>query len=253
MLTRSMRFARFLTLGSVAMVTALWMSCAQNTPIEAPVYEVTQLPPAEITPYTLQPRDTISVVFWGNTELDQELTIRPDGMISLPFVDEVRAGGLTPKQLDDELTRRYTGELARPEITVIVRDVPGYRYYIGGEVQQQGAYPLAGNVTLVQAIQEAGGFTTTARRHEVLVIRTKPTGERSAWSVDTRPIISGANPNADFALAAADIIFVPRSKITNINLFVDQYINQVLPNFVRVQLNLFEGTVFSSDSGTTNP
>ena len=105
--------------------------------------------------------------------------------------------------------------------------------------------------SMVQAIQEAGGFLTTARRHEVLVIRTKPTGERSAWSVDTRPIISGANPNADFALAAADIIFVPRSQITNINLFVDQYINQVIPEFVRIQLNLFEGSVFSTADDPT--
>ena len=229
-----------------AAIAGIYSACAQNTPIKAPKHEVTQLPPAKLEPYLLQPGDSISIVFWGNSDLDQELAIRPDGMISLPFVDEVQAAGLTPKELDDALTKGYTGELARPEITVIVRDVPSYRYFIGGEVEEQGAYPLVGHVTLAQAIQEAGGFLTTARRKEVLLIRTKPTGERFAWSVDLMPVITGADPTADLALAPADIIFVPRSKITNIGLFVDQYINNVIPDFIRIQLTLFDQAVFAS-------
>ena len=70
-----------------AAVVALDISCAGNTPVKAPKYqpEVTQLSPVEIHPYQLRPGDSISVVFWGNSELDQELTIRPDGRISLPF------------------------------------------------------------------------------------------------------------------------------------------------------------------------
>jgi len=228
------------------MTLGLLISCAQSTPIKAPSVTTTPLPPLKIEAYRLQPGDSISVVFWGQSEFDQELSIRPDGRISLPFVDEVQAGGLTPKELDDELTRLYTGELASPEITIIVREVPSQRIYVGGEVEEQGAYPIVGHLTITQAVQEAGGFLTTARRSEVLLIRTESTGERFARQVDLRPVISGRDLSLDISLQPFDIVFVPRSKITNIGLFVEQYINNIIPDFVRIQLTVFDQALLTS-------
>lgn len=206
----------------------------------------TPLPPVEFQPYRLQVGDLISVVFWGNPDLNQDVTIRPDGQISLPFVDEVQAAGLTPAQLDDELTGRYTGELARPEITIIVRDVPSNRVFVGGEVAQPGAYALVGTVTLAQVVHEAGGFLSSARRGEILLIRTEPTGERFARSVDLLPVLSGKNPAADVSLKPFDVVFVPRTKITNFGLFVDQYVNQIVPDWFFINVPVYDEPLIRS-------
>jgi protein involved in polysaccharide export with SLBB domain len=210
-------------------VVALAMAgCAANTPVAAPKLTLAPLPGPQQVPYRLQNGDVLDIKFWGNPELDQEVTVRPDGQISLPFVDEVHATGLTPAQLDDNLTKRYTGELAKPEITVIVKQAAGQAVYVGGEVGDQRLLPLNGPMTMFQAIQAAGGFKTTAYRRQVVLIRTEADGQRLARSVDMLPVLSGADPAADPQLQASDIIFVPRTKITNANLFVDQYIFQML-------------------------
>ncbi len=202
--------------------------CAARTPVEAPSVVLDPLPKVEPLPYRLAAGDLLSIKFWGNPELDQAVRIRPDGGISLPFVDEVPAAGLTPAELDAELTRRYTGELARPEITVIVDEFAGQRVFVGGEVEEQGPVSLEGNMSLLQAVHEAGGFLTSARRKQVLLIRTLHDGRRIARSIDVRSVLSGADPGADVSLQPSDIIFVPRTKITNVTLFVDQYVYGVL-------------------------
>ena len=82
---------------------------------------------------------------------------------------------------------------------------------------------------MLQAIQSAGGLEDTARRHDVLLIRRPPGAAPVARAVNLRPVLSGESPGTDVRLQASDIIFVPRTKISNVNLFVQQYVNQILP------------------------
>ena len=205
-------------------------ACAGRTPIEAPKITEDPLPQQEeeIQTYRLQVNDLLQIRFWNNQELDGQVRIRPDGKISMPYVDDVVAAGLTPEELDMQLVERYSAELASPEITVIVSET-GSQVYVGGEVGSEGPVRLTGNLSLLQAIQAAGGFRTTARRKDVLLIRRPPGGEPVARAVDLRPVLSGADPGLDLALKASDIVFVPRTKIANVNLFVQQYVNQILP------------------------
>ncbi|MEM8934386.1 MAG: polysaccharide biosynthesis/export family protein, partial [Acidobacteriota bacterium] len=97
--------------------------CAARTPIVAPTVDVEPMPPPDPGPYRLRVGDLVAIKFWGNEELDDEQRIRPDGRISMPFIDELQAAGLTPEELDGRLTDAYAGELARPNVTVIVREV----------------------------------------------------------------------------------------------------------------------------------
>lgn len=242
-----------LSLWTLGLAAPLVLGCAARTPVVAPPVAQEPLPRPEPRPYRLQPGDAITVSFWGDRELDQDVVVRPDGMISLPFVDEVRAAGLTPAELDGELTERYTGELAKPEITIIVRELSGQRVFVGGEVGEQGALPLTSGLTLLQAIQERGGFLTSARRRQVLLIRTGSDGTRLARSIDLRPVLSGADPNADVALQPWDIVFVPRTKITNVDLFVEQYINRALPFQPQIYLPLVNDPIFGGDENGDNP
>ncbi|MEM7351842.1 MAG: polysaccharide biosynthesis/export family protein [Acidobacteriota bacterium] len=226
--------------------------CAARTPIKAPSVVESPLPEVEWRPYRIQIDDQLDIKFWGNNELDQQVTVRPDGMISMPYVDDVRAAGLTPSELDAELTRRYSEELTLPELTVIVTQAGGLRVYLGGEVGNRGSLRLVENMTLLQAIQEAGGFLTTSRRQQVLLIRTQPGGERLARSVDMRPVISGENPSADVALRPDDIVFVPRTRIANVSLFVDQYLSSVLPFQALTTAAIFQSDLFEDNNNGSN-
>ena len=124
---------------------------------------------------------------------------------------------------------RTPAPIAVGDITVIVRSFASQRIFIGGEVGEQGTFPLVGSVSMMQAIQEAGGFLPSARRSEILLIRTSIDGERIARSVDLLPVLRGENPNADVVLQPFDIVFVPRTKVANLGIFVDQYINSIIP------------------------
>jgi len=219
------------------------LSCSTagvSTPIDAPSIEESPLPEHEPLPYKLMAGDTISIVFWGNPELDQDQTIRPDGMISMPFIDEVKAANLTPTELDAKLTSLYAEELATPEITVIVEAVNSNVVWIGGEVEAQGTVEIRGQLTLMQALTEAGGLLTTSREQEILLIRSEPTGEKVARMIDMRPVRSGANPMADVVLQPLDIVFVPRTKIENLALTTD-YIYRILPIQFRINFGRIVG------------
>lgn len=232
------------------------VGCAQKTPVVAPSLEKEPLEAFGNPVYRLQPHDLIAIKFWSSPELNEEQRIRPDGRISLPFVDEVQAAGLSPEELDKVLTERYSAELNRPDLTVIVREAALPQIFVGGEVGIQGIVPLTENLTLFRAIQRAGGFKTTARRKDVLIIRLPPGGEPVARKVDLMPVLTGRNPSLDPLLAANDIVFVPRTKVESGKLFIQQYLNDLIP-----LQNVFSGILLgnlasnnnNNDSATSTP
>ena len=188
------------------------------------------LPPtAGVAPYVVAVGDQLGIKFYKNPELNEDVTVRPDGMISLQLVDDVPAAGRTPTAISADLRQRYSKELSEPSISVIIRKMEGDRIYVGGEVGRQGVLHLVGGLTLFQAIQEAGGFTKTAHRKTVILIRRTADGKAIGRSIDVRPVQLGARPEDDVLLAASDVIFVPRSKIANVDVFVEQYIRDALP------------------------
>jgi len=180
-------------------------------------------------PYLLQAGDVISVKFYQHPELNEDLTIRPDGKISLQLIGEVEAEGLSPAALTEAVTRRYAGELANPRVSVIVRQIPSSQVYVGGEVGKPGTVPFVSGLTLYQAIQAAGGLLKTAQRSNIVLISRKRDGHATGTVVDIRPIASGEHPDADVRLRASDIVVAPTSKIADVNIFVEQYIRNVLP------------------------
>jgi len=186
-------------------------------------------PPAPPEPYILQVGDIVSIKFYQNPDLNEEVVIRPDGKISLQLVNDVQAAGLTPDALASDLVKRYTGELASPRISVIVRQFGGQRVYVGGEVKRPGTVVLVGGMTLLQAIDDAGGLLDTAHRKQIIVVRRSPDGTYEGHEVDLRPVLDGTNAADDVPLQPYDIVFVPRSKIADVNLFVEQYITKNIP------------------------
>jgi protein involved in polysaccharide export with SLBB domain len=192
--------------------------------------------------------DLLSVRFYGNPELNEDVPIRPDGAISVPFAGDVPAAGLTPTQLDDDLTRRFAGELRNPRVVVIVKELGSQRVWVGGEVGKPGMIQMRGRLSLFAALQEAGGLLPSARRQQLVLIRPDGAGGRPIGrTIDIRPVASGAAPGMDVVLQAQDVVFVPRNHISNLDVFVDQYIRQLLP--ITPGLGFYVGSPGSSSTG----
>jgi len=197
-------------------------------PATQPAAELAGSPfdPSLPTRYVLYPGDRILVRFPTEATLDQEVRIRSDGMISLPYVGDVPAAGRAPAELAADLNRRYT-ILKKAEVAVIVLEESGRRVYIGGQVRTPGALPLSPSQTLTQAIFEAGGLTPQARREEVVVIRARPGDATYVLKADLGRILAGQEP--DVRLEPFDIVHVPETIIARVDQFVEQYVNSVIP------------------------
>ncbi len=203
--------------------------CTSRHPSAPPpvIPQASEPPPAAT--YVLQRGDLMSVKFLKSPDLNEDVVIRPDGMISLQLIGDVPAAGLSPQALASDLTQKYDRELINPRISVIVRQLGTPPVYVGGEVGRPGIVPLTTGLTLFQAIQAAGGLAVTAHRKQVILIRKGTDGHRIGYSVDVRPIASGDHPETDALLAPFDVVFVPTSKIADVDTFVDQHVNRLIP------------------------
>jgi polysaccharide export outer membrane protein len=121
--------------------------------------------PEGVTPppdYVIGAEDVLSIVVWREKELSAEVTVRPDGKVTLPLLNDVDAAGLTPEQLRQQLTTAATRYVADPIVTVLVRAINSRKVYITGEVRNPGIYPLVAPTTVLQLIARAGGTNENA-------------------------------------------------------------------------------------------
>lgn len=178
--------------------------------------------------YRIQPGDVLDVRFYNNPELNESVTVRPDGRITLQLAPEVRAASMTPEELSRFLSSQYTQELRNPRIAVIVRTPASNRVYVGGEVTKPGVVSLLAPLTVLQSITEAGGLTNDARTNEIIIIRK---GEKKPiiFTVDIARVLDGSDLSQDVTLVPYDIVFVPKSPIGNVDLWVDQYVRRLIP------------------------
>jgi protein involved in polysaccharide export with SLBB domain len=181
------------------------------------------------TEYRIQVGDQLDIKFFYNPELNEQVIVRPDGRISLQLIPEVVATDLTPAMLTKQLTQLYATDLKQPRVTVIVRGFGSQRVFVDGEVGKPGMVPILGLMTALQAIAEAGGMTRTARQSEVIIIRRGAANKPVAFTVDLKKARDGSDLSQDTALAPFDIIYVPRSRVANVNVWMDQYIRQNIP------------------------
>jgi protein involved in polysaccharide export with SLBB domain len=179
--------------------------------------------------YRIQIGDRLEIKFFYSPELNEQVIVRPDGRISLQLIPELEVTNLTLAMLAKQLTERYAADLNQPQVTVMVREFGTQRVFVDGEVGTPGMVPILGRMTALQAISQAGGMKDTARSTEVIVIRRGPGDAPVAFKADLKKARDGGDLAQDVILAPLDIIYVPRSRIANVNLFVDQYIRKVLP------------------------
>lgn len=208
----------------MAATIAMLLGCASQQPtIKSKTHEFPNTTRQQ-SPYLLQPGDELEIKFFYNPELNETITVRPDGKISLQLVDDVQAAGLKPSELDDLLTHKYSQELKKPIITVIVRSFTNQQIYVGGEVRRQGLIDLTAGMTPLQAVFNAGGFMETSKPKSAIVIRKGLDNRPVPIKMNLKDAMYGKSKSADFLLQPQDIVYVPKSTIAKLNKFVDQYI-----------------------------
>jgi len=130
--------------------------------------------------YRIGPEDVINVSVWDNPELGiDNVTVRPDGKISLPLIKEIQAAGFTPMELSGVITRNLHDYMKDPHVTVIVTQIYSKKIFLVGNVLRPGSYPLRNDMTLLQALSLAGGFTTFASPRGMKLIRGTGTKQES--------------------------------------------------------------------------
>jgi protein involved in polysaccharide export with SLBB domain len=225
-----------LLLSAPLLLSACTPAVMNPVPLDQLTAQAATIPQQE---YRIQPGDQLDIKFFYNTELNEQSTVRPDGLISLQLVGEIRAAGLTPAQLTDLLTIKYAAELRNPEITVIVRSFSALRAYVDGEVNKPGMVNLIAPTTALQSISQAGGMKDTARIDEVILIRRSADNKLTATMLNLEKALDGTDAKQDIVLMPLDIIFVPRSHIGDVNVWIDQYIRKNFPIPFSLGSNIF--------------
>ena len=157
--------------------------------------------------YRLGPEDIIHISVWGNTELTMDVVVRPDGQISIPLVQDIQAEGLTAGELADDLQQRLVAYIKDPNVSVIVKEVNASKFYIVGYVTKPGTYPLRGDVSVLQALSLAGGFTQFASPRKIRLVRKN--GKRQEVRVVNYYDMIDKDGEGNYFLKPGDTIVVP--------------------------------------------
>jgi polysaccharide export outer membrane protein len=158
--------------------------------------------------YVIGPEDNLIVSVWREPEISRSVPVRPDGKISLALLNDVQAAGLTPMQLGSAITEKLQKFISEPQVTVIVASINSQRIFVVGEVGRTGTYTLLPNMTVMDALSSAGGFTPFAKRTKIYILR-KENGKMSSIPFNYKEAIKGRRPEQDIALKPGDRIVVP--------------------------------------------
>lgn len=224
----SRRTRHFGALAGTALAALLAAGCASSSSDRgnfAPA-PVSATPPSE---YVIQSGDVLALKFYYHPDHDQEATVRPDGKVLLPLVGEVRAAGVTPVVLAEELVRRYSANLRDPKIAVSIKQMNENRVYVGGEVGKPGFVTYRPGLTALQALLDAGGPKDSAYMEEVVILQKVADQQYRAAKINLTQMLEEGKTAVDVGLNPADVVFVPKTRIAKFNQWVDEYLVKSLP------------------------
>lgn len=159
--------------------------------------------------YRIGVDDILSVNVWHETDLSRNVTVRPDGKISLPLIGEVRAAGKTPTALQGELQSDLAQFIKDPQLTVIVAEIRSRRINVIGQVMHPGTFSLTQQMGVLDAIALAGGLREFAKKNKIYVLRETAAGRRVRLEYKYRDILRGKGNAQDILLEPHDTVVVP--------------------------------------------
>jgi polysaccharide export outer membrane protein len=159
--------------------------------------------------YVIGPQDLLAIDVWHEPELSQSVPVRPDGKISLPLIGDLEVSGLTPRTLQARLAQELDAYIRKPQVTVIVREVNSRKFYVIGQIERPGTYPLSAHMTVLDALATAGGFRDFAKVRQIYLLRLRPDGTRNRLHFDYKAAVNGRTQYRDIELQIGDTVVVP--------------------------------------------
>jgi polysaccharide export outer membrane protein len=203
--------------GSAGDVPGTALSAGESAPGQVIIeHDVKGIPagvPVSISPsaapgpqYRIGPEDLLFISVWENKELTIEVVVRPDGMISLPLIQDTKAEGLTAVELAADIQNKLLAYMKFPQVFVVVKQANSPKYYIIGNVAKPGVYPLRGEISVLQALSIAGGFGPFASPRKIKIVRNFG-GKQEVRKVNYYDILDDGTGN--FLLKSGDTLVVP--------------------------------------------
>lgn len=160
--------------------------------------------PVDSTSYKVGPADILAIRVWDEAQFSGPVIVQQNGNITLPLVGDLKAGGLTPVQIEDEITKALTKYIVKPLVTVTVQEVGSRRYYMDGQIARPGEYPLVVPTTVLEAISKAGGPLEFANSKKIYVLR----GDKRI-PFNWKEVLKGKHMDQNIKLQPGDIIVIP--------------------------------------------
>src|SRR5438094_2022079 len=192
-------------IGSVVLLASLSV-LAQKAP-SAESANSKQPTPQAGPSYIIGPEDTLFVSVWKEPDLTATLPVRADGMISLPLLNDVQAAGLTPMQLAASITEKLKKYVSDPHVTIVVTAMNSRRVYMLGEVLHTGPMALTPNMTILQALAQAG-FSQFANTKGIYILRVE-NGKQVKLPFNYKQVIKGQSMDQNIVLKPGDTVVVP--------------------------------------------
>ncbi|MDP6826220.1 MAG: polysaccharide biosynthesis/export family protein [Pseudomonadales bacterium] len=158
--------------------------------------------------YRISPEDVLEISVWKEPDLQRKVVVRPDGGLSFPLAGDMRAAGLTPIELEANITEKLREYIPEAVVTVSVVEIKGLRIYVTGKVRSPGQYVVGRYVDVLQALTMAGGLTTFADANDIRVIRREGDVE-AVYQFDYNEVENGENLSQNIVLHTDDVVVVP--------------------------------------------
>lgn len=158
--------------------------------------------------YRIGVEDELGISVWHEADMSTNAVVRPDGMITLPLLNDLKVTGMTTRELQDMITEKLKEFVKEPQVTIVVRQIRSRKVYLMGEVVRPGTYPLNNSKTVLQLLAEAGGPSAYAKIGSIYVIRQQD-GTRKTLPFHYKRAMSGRSLADDITLLPGDMVVVP--------------------------------------------
>ena len=163
---------------------------------------------ADSNQYIIGAEDVLHIYVWREDTVTKTVTVRADGKISIPLVDDIQAAGITPLALKEKITGKLKEFFENPTVSVIVIEANSCKVYISGQIRTPGVIRLRSETTIAQLISMAGGLTEWANPKKILILR-KEGGVEKKIVINYKKIMQGEDLSSNMVLKAGDTIIVP--------------------------------------------
>lgn len=174
--------------------------------VKAPVAVPSMPTAAPVDPktYVIGPEDILLVRVWREPELSSAVQVRPDGKITMQLIGELHAAGLTPEELKNKIVEALQEVIIKPDVFVSLQSVQSRKFYITGEVNRSGSFPLVVPMTILEALTNTGGFREFANTKKISILRKGKT-----LKFNYNDVIKGKNMQQNVLVEPGDYIYVP--------------------------------------------